>query len=328
MSTHPFMVVDEREVMQRTLVPDVFVPVIITSQADIRLLMLSVFSLLLRTREFQHLAHFMVFINGPDSRTGDTSLQDRKQAFLEALRLLKWPRPDGVQQDMPITVCRIWSRVGHSELCDMAMPWVHTQYYVLMHDDVIILDPDWSGKCWRILQPPDVAIATARPLLLCPAGTPESAWDGQTGTIVRLPHLNTSFLVGDKIKLAAVRATWQARHTPVSGRPFAQLVDLPAWRRYYVTHGGVDSDVAPDKSIKAISHDVGAWMYYRMTENGMRGVELPDGMIDHLGAASWDNQAAIAGRLASHRSLYKQLEDELRQYTAFWALYTRFCSPL
>lgn len=326
-TTNALMVFDEEDVQRRTLISNAFTPVIITCQADIRLLAMAVFSLLLRTRSPSHLAHFMVFINGPDRRTGDTRLQDRKQAFLEDLRECKWPRPDGVQQDMPITVCRIWSRIGHSELCDMAMPWVHTQYYVLMHDDVMILDPWWSGVCLDALAHDDVVLATPRPMLLCRTGTPESdLGGGDKGTLMRLAHLNTSFLVADKVKMARLGSRWQAHHIAVPATRTDQLIDLPYWSMMHKGLGGVDTDVSAEKMIKAVSHDVGAWVYHDMGVKGFRGVELPDDTVNHVGAASWDT--AVQQRMGVHHEAYARMEQELRTHRELWAVYERYCTPL
>lgn len=321
---HPTMVFSRKDVALRTLTPGAFTPVIATCQADIRLLASALFSLLLRTTA-DRLAHVMVLINGPDDRTGDPGPQDRKQAFLEDLRRCKTPGG----KDMPLTVIRVWSRVGHSELCDMAVPWVTSLYYVLMHDDVLILDPQWPAHALNQLSSPPVALVSARPALLCPAGRPVSALPHGNGRILRLPHLNTCFLVVDKARLAGLRTEWTGRHTPVSPPAIAEhLVNVPEWVEYYSRHGGVDSDVSqsPEQPVHAVSHDVGAWVYQDMCANGYEVALLPDNTINHVGAASWD--AAVSSRMGAHHAHYAKLESELRAHPALWSVYSRHCTPI
>lgn len=325
MSTHAYMIVSYEDILRHNLRQGSFTPVIVTNQASIKLLAGAVFSLLMRTRQHEQLEHFMVFINGPDPRTGDTSLQDRKQKFLEDLRNIKWERPDGHKQDMPMTVNRLWSRIGHSELCDMAVPWITTQYYVLMHDDVVILDHDWIATVGRAFAGDDVAVAAAPPLLMCPAFIAEQDFGQGPKTVVLLPHLNTAFIVADKIKLAELRVGWKSHHVQVPGTPLGQLINYPQWVEYHRRHGGV-GELAPDKRIQAISFDIGAWVYDSMCAAGMRGVELPHATINHVRAASWDKHDALAVRLANeHAHVYKQLEDEIRAHPAYWAVYSKHC---
>src|SRR6516162_7350459 len=114
------------------LLPGKTTVVMATSQSRIECLMWSMFSLLLRSTP--GLEHIIVAINGPDPRTGDPGLQDAKQSFLGELRNTRW-QASGRDCDMPLTVIRTWSRVGHSQATDGALPWVHTEFYTLMHDD-------------------------------------------------------------------------------------------------------------------------------------------------------------------------------------------------
>ncbi|NIQ15033.1 MAG: hypothetical protein GTO02_11780, partial [Candidatus Dadabacteria bacterium] len=94
--------------------------------------------------------------------TGDPTNQDKKQEFLEELRKLQWWRVQEPKhkRDMPITVMRVWSRIGHPESVEMALPWVHTDAFLIMHDDIIITKHNWLKEVKeKFYDNPDVVIA-------------------------------------------------------------------------------------------------------------------------------------------------------------------------
>src|SRR5581483_9596135 len=92
--------------------------IIATSTAPLEFLVQSVLSLILRTSS-TNLEQIIVSINGPDPRTGDTSLQDQKAQFLNGL----------VDLGYPITVVRTWSRLEASRAFQMCLSLVSTRYY-------------------------------------------------------------------------------------------------------------------------------------------------------------------------------------------------------
>src|SRR5262252_1288317 len=147
-SVHKHMAATIDECVEMSHLKHKITAVIPTSTAPVNCLMWSVFSLLLRTQVDDLLEHFCVCINGPDERTGDPTIATTKQRFLEELRDLEWCHPDrpNVRRPMPLTVIRVWSRVGHSEPMQMALPWVHTDAYLLLHDDVFIRNANWTRQ--------------------------------------------------------------------------------------------------------------------------------------------------------------------------------------
>jgi hypothetical protein len=75
------MILSKAEYEQKSTISDKITVVIATSTSSMKCFMLSIFSLLLRSGD--KFDHFIVNINGPDSRTGSTFIQDQKQSFLE-----------------------------------------------------------------------------------------------------------------------------------------------------------------------------------------------------------------------------------------------------
>jgi hypothetical protein len=122
-------------------------------------LLWAVFALLLRTPVHGLLEHFCVCLYG---RFGT---QDRKQAFLEALRDVEWRDHTG-SRPMPVTVIRAWDEDGSAaQAAQMAVPWVHTDAYLLMRDDVLIRDPGWSAQVYeRFYADDEVALTLWGPL--------------------------------------------------------------------------------------------------------------------------------------------------------------------
>jgi len=56
-----------------------------------------------------------------------------------------------------LTIIRAWSRVGHGQAVDMAMPWIHTEAYLLLGDDYIVRDSRWVDHLkTELLDKPEV----------------------------------------------------------------------------------------------------------------------------------------------------------------------------
>lgn len=131
-----------------TTIKDKITVVINTYDKNFEKLACCILSLLKNSRYVNgFLEHIIVCIHGPDSRTGDTDQQDVKQNFLEELRLLKWkPIGSDEERDMPLTVIRVWSRVGQGQSLDMAMPWIHTEFFLVISEEFIFLNDSWIDE--------------------------------------------------------------------------------------------------------------------------------------------------------------------------------------
>lgn len=160
--------------------------IIPTGPAPLQCLVWSIVSLLIRS-DISKIDQIIVSINGPDSRTGETLLQDQKQTFCESLR----------QSGYPITVIRSWSRVGFSAPIQMSLPLVKTDNYLLMHDDVIVLNNDWQSEA-EIWLKSDVLGVVQPPVLSNKLVTSILSNDlnrGLATTFTYLPSLNTTFSI-------------------------------------------------------------------------------------------------------------------------------------
>lgn len=97
----------------------------------------------------------IVSINGPDSRTGSTTNQDRKEKFCLSIK---------EELNYPIKVVRTWSRIGFSQPISMCIPLVKTEYYLLMQDDVMVLNKDWQREAMFWLEENNVEAIVSLPV--------------------------------------------------------------------------------------------------------------------------------------------------------------------
>lgn len=139
---------DIGECEKLTTLNDKLTVVINTYDKNVEKIACCILSLLQNSRSVNgFLEHIIVCIHGPDIRTGDTEVQDIKQSFLEDLRLLKWkPLGSDEERDMPLTIIRVWSRIGIGQSLDMAMPWIHTEFFLVVSEDFIFLNDFWIDK--------------------------------------------------------------------------------------------------------------------------------------------------------------------------------------
>jgi len=295
---HEHMIAGLVESEEKTLLKDKATAIIATCQADLKYLMWSLFSLFLRTdRTFME--HAIVVINGPDKRTGDPSLQDKKEKFLHEFR---------DECDMPITVTRTWSRIGHCQAIESAIPWVHTEYYLLMHDDIIVDDEKWPAQLQEkgFLQDPMRAVIAAPPLLLNTIN--RTKYNGKNK--VGLPHINTAFALVRKAAVVDSGAKWYGYHIP---KKFTYDHSLAEFMKYHGDSGHFGhSPPKLGEEYEYINTDVGAWVYYNLRERGYRFHYFGRGTVFHFGAASWDFQNTRQ-RLTVGQHYIKELEEKIKE---------------
>jgi len=302
---HKHMILNRKACEDLSLVSDKTTAIIATYQSQIDCLMWAVFSLLLRSSG--NLEHLIVCINGPDSRTGDTSVQDTKQEFLEDLRSLKWN-----DRDMPITIARVWSRIGHGEAIEMAIPWVHTKAYTLLHDDMIVTNPAWAEESMQLLENEEVAAVYNPPIL----GSIVSTYNFQGAKKLNLPHINTPMVT---CKKALIKERWTGYHV---NKEFNIKKDLSEkeFRRFYK---GLLAKY-PEKfdanfEYDCLSQDFGSWVFYQLKSE--RYKLIPKRMAEHLLSMSWHPQDA---KLKAARPHIASLEMELINYPEYWELYKKY----
>lgn len=306
---HPRMVLSVKDCEERTSLAGKTTAILATGNSPLPVLMWSVFALLLRS-EPQRLEHFMVAINGPDARTGDPALQDRKQAFLEDLRGLRWHG-----RDMPLTVIRVWSRVGHAQALEMAIPWVHTEFYTLLHDDVILRRP-FHVDCFEDRR---IALAYVPPLFA--GGLGDFRLQGQYG--LGLPHLNSAFLLCRKSAIMEVGTRWWGYHVPFRFH-LPEALDAAAFVALHAQEGQVKRPPQVGEPYDILSIDIGGWMYRQLSDRGYGFAALPADLICHLGAISWSNARTVEQNITRHQPVVAELEAELERHPEFLALYRRW----
>jgi len=302
------------EFERKMLLPDKTTVVMATCQSSLKCFMLSPFSLLLRSSPL--LEHVIVTINGPDGRTGDPSRQDAKQAFLEELRNTRW-QASGQDRDMPLTVIRTWSRIGHSHATDGAIPWVHTEFYTIMHDDVFIREADWPRYAVSALEDRKVGFVYAPPLLTIGA----SVVNCNGGRKLTLPHPNSAFITARKEVYTGMGLRWYGYHLP-------KKVDLrDVDMEHFLEFHGADAVSMPTTGqFDYVSMDIGTWIYHRMKKEGYRFEPLPSEYLVHLAAMSWRDESSQEATLSRYGDIIFGLENEIGGHRPLARLYDKYAS--
>lgn len=310
---HPHMAFSVQECESLSLIPNKNTTIIATSQSAMDIFMMSIFSLLLRSNP-NKLEHFMVCINGADKRCGDPKLQDIKQNFLEELRNMKWN-----DRDMPISVIRVWSRLGHSQSLEMAIPWVHTEYYTIMHDDVIIKDEKWLDKAFENLSNPKSAISYLPPLL----------WGGMGKKVINkkwyleLPHMHSALLVCKKPITQELGVRWSGYHFDHEFRLYDQ-VNVQEFMDYHYKRNNVQSFPIIEQPYAGISMDIGSWVYNNILEKGYELVPLHESTALHMRSFSWREESFKKQRMEEHKNTLLGVYEEIKKNENFFSLYEKY----
>jgi len=316
------MIFTVEECENATLLSGKNTAIIATSQGPIRLLMLTIFSLLFRSNQ-KHLEHIMICINGPDIRCGDPSLQDKKQSFLEELRNMKWKQKDE-EKDMPLTVIRAWSRLGHAHSLEMAIPWVHTEYYTIMHDDVIVLKNDWCEEANEIFKNPKVAMVNAKPLIYghCSAFIHEDKLK-----FIRNIHANSSFSICKKSILTQLGARWYGYH--IVKDYSMKDVNYDEYLKFNEEYKIDDTFPKKDDEYNGISLDIGSWVIHEIKEKEYIIESFTNEKTIHFVKASWtDDKDYVEKKEREYKSIFEEIEKEIESYPQFAELYNKYLNVL
>lgn len=281
--------------------------VVATSQSSIKCFMLSIFSLLLRSK--RELEHFIVNINGPDSRCGSTLLQDTKQSFLEELRLLKLK-----ERDMPITVARTWSRVGHAQSLDSMIPWVHTEYYCIMHDDVIIKNPEWTDFVIDCFKDKNVSMIYYPPLL----STGLSIVEYEGGKKINFPHLNSTMILSRKSLYTELGLRWYGYHVKNKFSLFKE--DIEKIHNFYKNE---ITNTLKEGEYEYISLDIGSFIYNKFKELKYELKPMPENFLIHLVAMSWGDEFHKNKTIKNNTTEIEKLEKEINS-SPYYKLYNKY----
>lgn len=306
------MIFTAAECEENTLMPGKNTVIMATCQSPMWIFMTSILSVLVRSNP-ERVEHIVVCINGGDSRVGDTSLQDKKQHFLEDLRRLKWHG-----RDMPMTVIRAWSRIGHTQALEMAIPWVHTELYTIMHDDVIILSEDWSDEAHSKMGRSSVAVCQESPVLMMSTG--ELVIDGKN--FVNLPHVNSSFCVCRKRSITETGQRWCGYHFE-KNFVIGELVDSAEFVESNKQWSEAKNFVKTDKQYNGASVDVGGHIWSALRDKGMEIVCFDSPKSLHLVGMSWCDQNTARYRLRTHAAKISAFREQLLKHNELRDVFER-----
>lgn len=327
-SSHDQMILNQEDAVTLTTLKDKITAIIPTFSAPMNCFMWTMFSYLLNTRPNDALEHIIVCINGADERTGDISLQDKKQAFLEELRDLKWYHEDNPAnyKDMPITIIRAWSRIGHPEGVEMALPWVHTDNYIISHDDIIITKEFWIEEIKeRFFKNPKAAIAHSNPLLCAFCASAEY----QNKNLLRFPHLLCTFLVCKKKLIDALPSRWCGYHIEM---PDFKIEELAGDFDKFITNQAkykencISTEEPPQKDFiyNYISMEMGAWHFYNLKERNLEFMQIDPNLIVHFGAMSWETEEKKKSRVQGKYQWAEKIEQKILKHPEYSKLFLKY----
>lgn len=279
--------------------------IIPTFSSPMNCFMWSVFSLLLRS-DPSVLEHLFVSINGPDSREGGNELQDRKQKFVEELRSSEW---SGRGLDPgAITLTRTWSRIGHAQALEQSIPWVDTEFYLSMHDDVIVTDSSWCDIS-DFRENGRLALKTWGPHLVGKIRT--------TGDRLDLPHLNTIFTLCNKPVLTSLGSRWIGFHLD-ERFSVGDYMDADSFLEEHRRFGSASRGVILDREFRSASLDIGAFLFSKIYRGGLETGRFAPDTVRHFESASWKPDKAI--RIPE----VDILEDEIMSFAPYAEIYARY----
>jgi hypothetical protein len=280
--------------------------VIPTFSSPINCFIRSIFSLVLRS-DPRFLHHVFISINGPDSREGGNELQDKKQSFIEDLRSAKWPG-SGFNPGS-ITLIRTWSRIGHSQALDQCVPWIDTEYYLSMHDDVLVMDSSWCNLN---------DFHDNESLIMKTWGSYLSGRLKNTGSRLDMPHINTIFTLCKKSIMTSLGVNWSGFSLNL---PFkiSDHIDIKVLEGNHKRLESLGFGASLDRDqYESISLDIGSFLFSRICARGLDIGRFDINTIRHFGSSSW-----------RPRSNFKILEvDELEQQImsvdSYWEIYEKY----
>jgi hypothetical protein len=308
---------------EETLIPKKVCAIVPTFSAPINCFMWSVFSLMLRSNP-RELEHIIIGINGPDSRDPNPQghpLQDKKQSFVEDLRNVPtWDHP-GMFNPGAITLVRTWSRIGHAQMLEQCINWVHTEFYLSMHDDVIVMNRDWANAIEEF-KDERLVVKT------CSGGTGLGAVllrrMQKVNNTFELPHFNSIFTLCSKPRMRMINANWIGYHM----KKKFKVSDFIDYHKFMDMHRNLGSlevvhptlSIRGDDEYDSCSMDIGTFVYSQIARNNMRVSEFPQETIKHFEAVTWRNPGAA---YEPHQEV-KDLEAEIAKIPEYQTIYLKY----
>jgi hypothetical protein len=304
---HMIFSVDEAE--QLTLIPKKTTVIVASCQCEMRTFMLSFLALVLRSKP-ENVEHFMVALNGGDDRYNNAALQDKKQLFLEEVRRLKWNN-----KDMPLTISRTWSRVGHTQALESCIPWVHTEYYTISHDDVLV-QKGWDDEFMNKMEDKQTILAFHPPLLMegLSKNYHEDGWK------VSLPHMNSALITCKKALMTKLGVRWYGYHIKNEFKLY-EKVEAKEFLKYHNENGHIESFPFIEGTYKYANMDVGSWVYDAIKKSSYKMSRVNTKVALHLGGMSWEEKKYDRKKRGEYQ--YNLSEMELDKYPEFKEVYEK-----
>lgn len=288
------------------LLKDKISAVVPTFSSPMNCFVRSIFSLILRS-DPSILHHVFISINGPDFREGGNELQDKKQSFVEDLRSAKWPGK-GFNPGA-ITLTRTWSRIGHSQALEQCIPWIDTEYYLSMHDDVLVMDQSWCNLD-DFHQNEKMVMKTWGG---CLAGRLKNS-----GPRLDMPHLNTIFTLCRKPIMTSLGAGWLGFSLTL---PFkvSDYIDIKVLEENHrkLDSMGFGTSLGRDR-YESISLDIGSFLFSRICARGLDIGRFHHTVVRHFESSSWRPR----GHFKTPE--VEELEAEIMSVDSYWEIYKRY----
>ena len=239
-------------------------------------------------------------------------IKNHKQAFLEELRRLKWQSEvDGNERDMPISLIRVWSRIGAEQAVEMAIPWVHTDSYIYIHDDTMWLTKNWEPIVMDALYKENVAMVYAPPF-----HTGHLSWSEYNGKPkLNFPHTISPCMICRKPIFAKCGLRWTGYHF---ANDFTVEEKIKNMELFLNSHKPNILPLPSSQRYGYASYDIGSWAYYSLRKEGYEINPVEDLDVHHFISMSW---SANRNRVLASMKLIQVLEDELKLFPKYWNLY-------
>lgn len=209
---------------------------------------------------------------------------------------------------MPITVSRTWSRVGHPESLESALAWVHTQHYLVMHDDVILLSEQWQEEAKEFFANEKAVVKTW--------GNPSVNTFGEYfgKETLSMPHFNTIFSLCRQYLIRGSGAPWRGYYV-------RKEFDLPKESiDWYRNNTGLIAPTLQNSEphpYKNLSLEIGAWLFVQLKTKGYEMTQFSDEILYHCEGGSHHRMRPKPGVEVF------DLEKKLK-LTEYWGLYNKY----
>jgi hypothetical protein len=228
---------------------------------------------------------------------------------------------------MPLTIIRVWSRVGYAEVFEMALGWIHTDSYLLMHDDVFITNQYWTTELKeKFYNDHNVSLAYTPTLLGCDCDS--NVHRGMY--LLRLPQLQTTFLVCKKRWIMKAGVNFTGYHIP-DDENFLQfeINEIPEYEnfiKFYKDQGLMQKEIQTYELYNFVRQEVGAWVYYKLSQLETKFVKLEENNIVHFGQMSHDGVTLEVKNknIETHKEEIAKLEKEILSHPAYGELYKKY----